>query len=181
MATNSSLHSSRTTSEKDSFTEDGSIDEEEAFLPPSRARWRREQSLTRTSKSLFRRFWPTIVLHLTLLALNISVVTVYATMGKFGVSLAPVIESSKSILQLPCLEKGDKEVIGLMKIDPLRNVIGYEARRFELLAIYEHDGDVNPHKPNAFNGPPRQELEDEWDKLMQRMCISTVSCSFFPL
>lgn len=42
-----------------------------------------------------------------------------------------------------------------------------EQRSFELLAIYNHDGDVNPHKPNAFNGPPRKELEDDWDKLMK--------------
>lgn len=44
----------------------------------------------------------------------------------------------------------------------------YESRRFELLAIYKHDGEVNGHKPTSFNGPPRPELEAEWEKLMER-------------
>ncbi|XRM42745.1 hypothetical protein ABZX51_005954 [Aspergillus tubingensis] len=54
---------------------------------------------------------------------------------------------------------------------PLRTAVEYEPRRFETLAIYRHDGSLNPHKTNAYNGPPRPELEEAWDKLMNNTNI----------
>ena len=57
----------------------------------------------------------------------------------------------------------------MSNLDPVQKVLAYEEHRFELLAIYEHDGSVDPHKLMAYSGPPRQELEDAWDDLMHRM------------
>ncbi|POR31340.1 Uncharacterized protein TPAR_08442 [Tolypocladium paradoxum] len=54
---------------------------------------------------------------------------------------------------------------------PFRNAISYEQRQFELLAIYLNNGTLNPHKTNAFNGPPREELEDQWDHLMKHESV----------
>lgn len=51
--------------------------------------------------------------------------------------------------------------------DTLQDNIKLEKHRFELLAIYRHDGDLNPHKTNNFSGPPRPELEEAWDRLMK--------------
>ncbi|PFH62854.1 hypothetical protein XA68_11635 [Ophiocordyceps unilateralis] len=50
---------------------------------------------------------------------------------------------------------------------PFRNVVSYEARSFDVKAIYLNNGTLNPHKTNSFNGPPRESLEDAWDKLMK--------------
>ncbi|GAW18401.1 hypothetical protein ANO14919_078760 [Xylariales sp. No.14919] len=49
----------------------------------------------------------------------------------------------------------------------LTDSIRYEDRHFELLAVFKHDGSINPHKSNSFNGPPRLELEEAWDDLMK--------------
>ncbi|PWY83790.1 hypothetical protein BO94DRAFT_468662, partial [Aspergillus sclerotioniger CBS 115572] len=54
---------------------------------------------------------------------------------------------------------------------PLRDAIEYRPQVFETLAIYRHDGTLNPHKTNAYNGPPRPELEEAWDKLMNNTNI----------
>ncbi|KAM4064468.1 hypothetical protein HRG_005163 [Hirsutella rhossiliensis] len=56
-------------------------------------------------------------------------------------------------------------------LTPFRNVISYEQREFELLAIYLSNGTLNPHKSNAFSGPPRKELENEWDHLMKHESV----------
>ncbi|GKZ68231.1 hypothetical protein AnigIFM50267_002859 [Aspergillus niger] len=55
--------------------------------------------------------------------------------------------------------------------DTLQDNIKLEKHRFELLAIYRHDGDLNPHKTNNFSGPPRPELEEAWDRLMKNADI----------
>ncbi|KAI1110465.1 hypothetical protein F5Y14DRAFT_454999 [Nemania sp. NC0429] len=49
----------------------------------------------------------------------------------------------------------------------LKDYIRHEQRQFELLGIFRHDGSLNPHKTNSFNGPPRPELEDAWDSLIK--------------
>ncbi|KAI0446906.1 hypothetical protein F4803DRAFT_546758 [Xylaria telfairii] len=49
----------------------------------------------------------------------------------------------------------------------LRGSIRYQDRHFELLAVFKHDGSINPHKSNSFNGPPRPELDEAWDDLMK--------------
>ncbi|RDH37029.1 hypothetical protein BDQ94DRAFT_167104 [Aspergillus welwitschiae] len=55
--------------------------------------------------------------------------------------------------------------------DTLQDNIKLVKHRFELLAIYRHDGDLNPHKTNNFSGPPRPELEEAWDRLMKNADI----------
>jgi len=47
-----------------------------------------------------------------------------------------------------------------------RNVIQYEGKRFQLSSIYSPDGSPNPHKPSNFLGPPRPEIEEEWETLL---------------
>ncbi|UKZ84068.1 hypothetical protein TrVFT333_011884 [Trichoderma virens FT-333] len=47
----------------------------------------------------------------------------------------------------------------------------YEERPFALQSIYLENQTVNPAKSNQFNGPPRQDLEDAWDSLMQHQNI----------
>ncbi|OPB40731.1 hypothetical protein A0O28_0008110 [Trichoderma guizhouense] len=54
---------------------------------------------------------------------------------------------------------------------PFRHVIAYEERPFALQSIYLENHTVNPAKANQFNGPPRQDLEDAWDSLMQHQNI----------
>ncbi|KJZ71683.1 hypothetical protein HIM_08921 [Hirsutella minnesotensis 3608] len=56
-------------------------------------------------------------------------------------------------------------------LTPFKEVISYEQRQFEVLAIYLSNGTLNPHKSNAFGGPPRKELEDEWNHLMKHESI----------
>ncbi|PYH94052.1 hypothetical protein BO71DRAFT_477182 [Aspergillus ellipticus CBS 707.79] len=55
--------------------------------------------------------------------------------------------------------------------DSLQSSMQYEKHHFELLAIYRHNGDLNPHKTNNFSGPPRPELEEAWDKLLKNADI----------
>ena len=50
----------------------------------------------------------------------------------------------------------------------MANIIRYEPKNFELLAIFTHEGKINPKKPTSYVGDPRPELEDAWDKLMAR-------------
>ncbi|QKX55362.1 uncharacterized protein TRUGW13939_02454 [Talaromyces rugulosus] len=50
---------------------------------------------------------------------------------------------------------------------PVRDIIGYEERPFELSAIFLSDGTMNPDKPTAFNGEPRAELDIAWESLLQ--------------
>jgi hypothetical protein len=47
-----------------------------------------------------------------------------------------------------------------------RNIIEYEGKKFQLSSIYSPDGSPNPHKPNNFLGPPRPELEEEWETIL---------------
>ncbi|RDA88375.1 hypothetical protein CP532_5556, partial [Ophiocordyceps camponoti-leonardi (nom. inval.)] len=54
---------------------------------------------------------------------------------------------------------------------PFRNVISYEARPFDVKAIYLNNGTLNPHKSTSLNGPPRESLEQAWDKLMKHQNV----------
>ncbi|KAF4587167.1 hypothetical protein GQ602_003860 [Ophiocordyceps camponoti-floridani] len=54
---------------------------------------------------------------------------------------------------------------------PFRNVISYEARPFDVQAIYLENGTLNPHKTNSFNGPPRRDFEEAWEKLMKHQNV----------
>ncbi|KAF2198298.1 hypothetical protein GQ43DRAFT_359494, partial [Delitschia confertaspora ATCC 74209] len=49
---------------------------------------------------------------------------------------------------------------------PARNVIKYEARKFDMSPVYFSNGTLNPNKP-PFGGPPREELSQEWEHLLQ--------------
>ncbi|CAK43888.1 hypothetical protein M747DRAFT_356016 [Aspergillus niger ATCC 13496] len=103
--------------------------------------------------SWFRRYWCSVAVHIALLLLNGLLVTLYASMF-----LMPKthLGSSKIMAELCSAFK-----------DTLQDNIKLEKHRFELLAIYRHDGDLNPHKTNNFSGPPRPELEEAWDRLMK--------------
>ncbi|RDA95408.1 hypothetical protein CP533_3436 [Ophiocordyceps camponoti-saundersi (nom. inval.)] len=52
------------------------------------------------------------------------------------------------------------------KVDP-----HYPRRPFDVKAIYLNNGTLNPHKANSFNGPPRESLENAWDKLMKHQNV----------
>lgn len=149
MASYTPLEKSSTTEkeykEKLPTVEEGDIGEEELFLSPSETQWRRARPLPTTLRSWLRKNWLTIVLHVALLLANLLFVALFTTGNPFKTTwtIDQVIESN-----------------------PLSSRFKYEPRRFELFAIYKHDGSLNPHKPTAFNGPPRPELEAEWDKLM---------------
>ena len=83
MSFQSSLDESRGASEKAFLSDDG--DEEQLFSKPLQTRWRQEQRTT-IWRSSSERHWKTTVVHLMLLAINLTVVTLYATTGRFGQS-----------------------------------------------------------------------------------------------
>ncbi|KAJ5559615.1 hypothetical protein N7513_002014 [Penicillium frequentans] len=132
---------------------------------------RRERGLLSTKSLWCRNNWKWILLHLFLLSLW---ATIYTTTLFMSISnRMPSLVSSQYIsLQTfdslkPLLRVLPGSLTKLAMKGPLQATIEYEKRRFELLAIYRHDGDLNPHKTNSFNGPPRPELEKAWDELTQ--------------
>ncbi|KAI1203434.1 hypothetical protein F5X97DRAFT_340617 [Nemania serpens] len=94
----------------------------------------------------FKGYWPVILIHLGLIAIHFLILALYASKGSYP---------------LKC------EMESVLARNPLKNKIVYEEHRFELQAIYAHNGTVNRHKPTNFTGPPRPELEEAWDSLMK--------------
>jgi hypothetical protein len=80
------------------LTEDGDSGEEELFLSPSEARWRRSQ-LSMTWRSRAKKHWSTIALHSVLLFINLLFVTLYITVRPFETSwtVDRVMAESQSI------------------------------------------------------------------------------------
>jgi hypothetical protein len=95
----------------ESLAEDGDSVEEELFLSPSEARWRRGQ-LSMTWRSRVKKHWSTIALHSVLLFINLLFITLYVTVRPFETSwtVDRVMEESQSISMTPMLwtipEKG---------------------------------------------------------------------------
>ncbi|PYI02917.1 hypothetical protein BO78DRAFT_422077 [Aspergillus sclerotiicarbonarius CBS 121057] len=118
--------------------------EEEGFLNATQSR--REPFW---KPSWVRDHWRSITIHLIILSLNILLVLFYH-----------IPWSNSGYIRYPDITTS-----------PLRDAIVYRPQVFETLAIYRHDGTLNPHKTNAYNGPPRPELEGAWDKLMNNTNI----------
>ncbi|EED22273.1 conserved hypothetical protein [Talaromyces stipitatus ATCC 10500] len=54
---------------------------------------------------------------------------------------------------------------------PVRDVIRYEEKQFNLIPIHQPDGSLNPEKPGHFNGKPTRELAEDWKNIMQHQNI----------
>ncbi|OOF98774.1 hypothetical protein ASPCADRAFT_512947 [Aspergillus carbonarius ITEM 5010] len=129
-------------------------DDEKGYYPDETAE--EEGFLIAQSRSVSARkycwvqdHWRSITIHVFILSLNILLVLIYhVPWFKPEYVLYPDITTS-----------------------PLQHAIEYRSQVFETLAIYRHDGTLNPHKTNAYNGPPRPELEEAWDKLMNNTNI----------
>lgn len=95
MSSYSRLDESRDISEKGGSSTSGDAGEEELFLRPTEARWYRYRQ-AKTWRTWFELHWRTFVMHLILLSVNLTVVTLYAKSGAFcGGELDHVLASSK--------------------------------------------------------------------------------------
>ncbi|KAI8623073.1 hypothetical protein F5Y19DRAFT_459850 [Xylariaceae sp. FL1651] len=130
-------------SERDSLTTQE--ESEDGLYLAASTRWN-QVSRCNTLLAWYRRNYAIIATHLALLAVNLVIVTLYATKGSFA--------------SQPCLMQP------IMASNPIKDRIHYELHNFELEAIYKSDGSVNEYKPSKLTGTPRPELEEAWDKLM---------------
>jgi len=69
-------------------------------------------------------------------------------------------------LYVPSLDPLLINILHLHNLAAARDVIHYEGKKFQLSSVYAPDGSPSPHKPNNFLGPPRAELEEEWEGLI---------------
>lgn len=132
--------------------------EDDQFLPPA------------SQSKISPKFWSrpllsTIIIHLLLFSLNLIIVSVYgnAWFSSKGIYEA-LPESSKFEITLsyPISQQESNIYWG-----PMRNFILYEKHKFISRPIYKANGEIDENQPTAFNGPPRPELENEWNKLMK--------------
>ncbi|KAF4620199.1 hypothetical protein G7Y89_g14623 [Cudoniella acicularis] len=58
---------------------------------------------------------------------------------------------------------------------PARDIVEFEPRRMDNVAVYSPNGTINPYKSTQYNGYPRPELENAWSELTQRQLPSGLS------